>query len=95
MHLHEKENSMKTRCVPVLVVLVAAVFASSDLAGEIIVLDMPGANDTFAHDIDGNNVVGWFYSDPGSSKRDFLYNGTDYTTLNVPGAAYPWCRGRG
>lgn len=46
-------------------------------------LDMPGATETYAYGISGNNIVGEYYN---SGRRSFLYNGTNWTTLEMPGA---------
>jgi hypothetical protein len=49
-------------------------------------LKVPFAKHTFAMGIDGTNIVGYFnYTDAGKS-RAFLYDGSSYTTLKVPGA---------
>ena len=66
---------MKTRCVPVLVVLVTTVFSSSDLAGKIIVLDVPGTDETSPLDIDGSNIVGSYHDDNRTS-HGLRYPGT-------------------
>jgi len=42
-----------------------------------------GASNTYPYGIDGGNIVG-YYSD--GSTHGFIYDGTTYTTLNVPGA---------
>ena len=47
-------------------------------------LDVPNASETCALGIDGKNIVGW-YKDA-SGYHGFLYNGSTYTTFNVPGA---------
>ncbi|MGD0744382.1 MAG: PEP-CTERM sorting domain-containing protein [Verrucomicrobiota bacterium] len=51
-------------------------------------LNVPwGSYDTYASGISGNNIVG-YYHDPNSPYTDhgFLYNGSTYTALDVPGA---------
>ena len=54
-------------------------------------LDVPGADATAAHAIDGNNIVGR-YADA-SGWHGFLYDGTGYTTLDVPGATHTHAHG--
>lgn len=44
-----------------------------------------GTNGTNANSVDGSNIVG-YYTDSSSLTHGFLYNGTSYTTLDVPGA---------
>ena len=51
--------------------------------GIFTILDLPGIH-SGAQGIDGNNIVGW-YSD-GDAVRGFLFDGTTYTTIDVPGA---------
>src|ERR1700677_5330264 len=51
-------------------------------------LSVPGAEDTYAVGICGNNIVGSYYN--GSSWYAFLYIGSSYTTLNIPGAVYTY-----
>jgi hypothetical protein len=48
-------------------------------------LSVPGAKDTEAFGISGNNIVGEY--DNASGEYGFLYNGSSYTTLSVPGAS--------
>jgi hypothetical protein len=55
------------------------------LAGSYITLDKPGASQTYAHGINGNNIVGWYQDAPGNY-HGFLYDGTDWTTLDMPGS---------
>lgn len=47
-------------------------------------LTVPGAEDTYAVGVSGNNVVGYYYN--GSFYQGFLYNGSGYTTLDDPEA---------
>lgn len=53
-------------------------------------IDYPGASETLAHGIDGDNIVG-YYSD-GSIHHGFVYDGLSYTRLDMPGATatYAW-----
>jgi hypothetical protein len=48
-------------------------------------LAVPGAANTVASGISGNNIVG-YYTPSNSPTKGFLYNGSTYTTLSVPGA---------
>ena len=54
-------------------------------------LSVPGAANTWALGISGNNVVGTYLN--GGSHQGFLYNGSSYTTLTVPGATWTWALG--
>lgn len=54
-------------------------------------LNVPGAANTWAYGISGNNVVGTYLN--GGSHQGFLYNGSSYTTLSVPGASSTEARG--
>ena len=67
-----------------LLVLVAAVNAQGQYT--YTTLSAPGASETFAYGIYGNNIVGEDYT--GSGNYGFLYNAVSgtYTTLSVPGA---------
>jgi hypothetical protein len=47
-------------------------------------LSVPGASVTYASGISGNNIVGSYGN--GSADLGFLYNGSTYTTLSLPGA---------
>jgi hypothetical protein len=46
---------------------------------------MPDAYGTEIYDIDGSNIVG-SYTDTNSRFHGFLYDGTSWTTLDMPGA---------
>jgi hypothetical protein len=46
-------------------------------------LDFPGATYTELSSIDGNNIVG-HYADPSGAQHGFLYDGVNWTTLDVP-----------
>jgi hypothetical protein len=53
-------------------------------------IDFPAGMNTQATDIESNNIVG-FYSD-GATYHGFLYNGTNYTSLDAPlatGGTFP------
>ena len=51
-------------------------------------LDPPGAINTVANAVSGNNAVGSYFD--GSTDRAFLYNGSTYTTLDGPGGSAQW-----
>jgi len=56
------------------------------------ILNPPWAGSfTEPHDIDGANIVGYYYHDAGAS--GFLYDGTTWTTLNMPGASSTYAYG--
>jgi hypothetical protein len=59
--------------------------------GDIFSIEPPGAYYTNPSDISGSNVVG-HYSD-GTQYLGFLYDGTSYTTLTLPGATLFQARG--
>lgn len=52
----------------------------------------PWEKGTLAFGISGNNIVGW-YTDANSVVHGFLYNGTAYATLDVPGGSNTWAFG--
>jgi hypothetical protein len=54
-------------------------------------LSVPGAIQTRAWGISGNNIVGYYTGFTGT--YGFLYNGSSYTTLSVPGAVTTWAQG--
>ena len=49
-------------------------------------MNVPGAADTYARGISGNDIVGFYYITFGGALQSFLYDGSSYTTLDVPGA---------
>jgi hypothetical protein len=49
-------------------------------------LDYPGATDTSANGIYKSNIVGYYYDEAGIV-HGFLYDGTNWSTLDYPGAA--------
>ena len=55
---------------------------------------MPGAIRTYINGIDGSNLVG-YYQDAQSPYHyhGFLYNGTNWTTLDFPGATATYISG--
>jgi hypothetical protein len=59
----------------------------SYVGGSYTTLDFPGSISTAAYGISGGNIVG-AYQDSSGSYHGFLYDGTDWTALNVglPGA---------
>jgi len=64
-----------------------AVLSTSPAWGQFTytTLDVPGATDTIAFGIDGNNIVGR-YTDSGGSFHGFLFDGTTFLTLDDPSA---------
>jgi hypothetical protein len=58
-------------------------------------LDYPGATETSAASIDGNNVVGYYddASDNSHGFHGFFYDGATWTTLDYPGATSTVVRG--
>ena len=57
-------------------------------------LNVPGSSysETYAYGFSGNNIVGSYENSSGFA-QGFLYNGSSYTTLSVPGAAATWAFG--
>jgi len=51
----------------------------------------PGGGRAFPFDIEGNNIIGHYY-EVGGGRYGFLYDGTNWTTLDFPGAVgtYPF-----
>jgi hypothetical protein len=77
-----------------MLVVVSAMFlliAGYGEAGTKIMFDAPGASDTYAYGIDGDNIVGFYYDDSGS--HGFLYDGINWTTIDVPGAGATYVTG--
>jgi len=62
----------------------AILFSSCALAGTWTTLEKPGATETNAYGIDGNNIVGNYVQD--DVGHGFLYDGLTWTTLDAPGA---------
>jgi hypothetical protein len=54
--------------------------------GNLESFDYPGANKTAVAAISGNIVTGEYYTAGGADEHGFLYDGTTWTSLNVPGA---------
>jgi hypothetical protein len=52
---------------------------------------MPGATDTQTSDIFGGNVVGWYIN--GSGNHGFLYDGSNWTTIDFPLATQTYITG--
>lgn len=72
----------KALCV-LFMIAVAELFAGNafaDVTYNYSILDVPGASDTAAYAIDGNNIVGYYDDDTGT--HGFLYDGTTYRTLD-------------
>jgi len=65
------------------VILVGASYTG----GDWLILDHPGAADTFPLGISGKKVVGIYYPTP-SESHAFVYDGTNWTDLDYPGALY-------
>jgi PEP-CTERM motif len=58
---------------------------SGQVSADIITtIDPPGSTATIAYGVSGNNVVG-YYKDSNGVGHGFFYNGSTYTTLDVPG----------
>jgi len=58
-------------------------------------IDVPGAygaKPTKAYGIDGSNIVGT-YGDASGGQHGFLYNGSSWTTLDMPGASETFAHG--
>ncbi|MBI3837471.1 MAG: hypothetical protein HY288_06010, partial [Planctomycetia bacterium] len=61
-----------------------------DSGPEFTTLDDPfGVDGTYASDISGSNIVG-FYRDSSFNPHGFLYDGTTYTTLDDPLGTHPF-----
>jgi hypothetical protein len=54
--------------------------------------DYPDSLRTGAFDIDGDNIVG-FYTDTSGVDHGFLYDGTDWTSIDAPGASATYVLG--
>ena len=50
------------------------------------IFDFPEASSTIAYDIDGSNIVGYYYVS--GFEHGFIYDGTAWATLDFPGASY-------
>ena len=70
---------------------VAVLCATGTAQANWVTLDYPGATHTYATDIDGNRIVG-YYRDA-SGEHGFLYYGTTWSTLDFPGADYTGLHG--
>ncbi len=60
---------------------------------DFVTLDFPGASATWATAIDGNNVIGDYWTPSSSGSHGFLYNGSSFTTIDVPGFTHVDLRG--
>jgi len=80
------ENMKITRTLLVLLgsLLLATPVAQGQFSAQT--LDVPNATDTYAQGISGSNVVG-YYLDTNGTFHGFLYNGSNYSTLDDPTAA--------
>src|SRR5208283_3838917 len=104
---NKKENAMKKILVLIFIFVMAGVFAKSAHADySYTTINVPGADygtvsygaltlsvGTYAFGISGNNIVGGYTDSSGSSNHGFIYNGTTYTTLNVPSATSTYANG--
>ena len=80
------ENMKITRTLLVLLgsLLLATPVARGQFSAQT--LDVPKATDTYAQGISGSNIVG-YYLDTNGTFHGFLYNGSNYSTLDDPSAA--------
>ncbi len=76
-------------CAGAILILAATIHAQGQF--NYTTLSVPGATNTSAQGISGNNIVG--YCDDASGGHGFIYNGSSYTTLNVPGATSSYAQG--
>jgi hypothetical protein len=75
------------------------VTSTSGISGDIIVyrygwydmttqattlLDFPGSTNSVVTGIDGSNIVGYYWNDQSQPPLSFIYNGTDWETLDLP-----------
>jgi hypothetical protein len=82
---------MKKRAYVICSVIII-LFSSYSFAGTWTTLDYPGAANSYAVGINGNNIVGW-YSDNSNSNHSFLYDGTNWASIDHPGSAYTYAYG--
>jgi hypothetical protein len=83
--LYAVSKIKKTSCLCVFAIYLL-VFGSGYAMAGWITLDMPGYTvNTMARGIDGSNIVGSY--DDASGTHGFLYNGTNWTTFDMPGAS--------
>lgn len=71
-----------------------ALFLCVLVQGELLnvtTIDVPGADVTYAYDIDGDNVVGSYQDAAG--RHGFVYDGADFTSIDVPEAAWTYAYG--
>jgi hypothetical protein len=77
-----EDGKMKRRLVFVAVIVLLGIGYA--MAGTWATLDKPDAHETYINGIDGDNIVGYYKFSP-SGYRGFLYNGTTWTDLEIPG----------
>ncbi|MHC4740513.1 MAG: PEP-CTERM sorting domain-containing protein [Planctomycetota bacterium] len=61
-------------------------------SGSWTTFEFPEAEDTWAKDIDVENIVG-YYTDASETAHAFLYDGTSWTSLDFPGASSTYASG--
>lgn len=84
IHRAARHSISGTVCAGAILLLPAAMNAQAQY--NYITLSVPGAVDTYANGISGNNIVGFYDTGTGTTDQGFLYDGSAYTTLSVPGA---------
>ena|GEM_PF-3941575 len=78
-------NSSNGKCQSILVfAALALLIATASAEADWSTFDAPGATQTSARGIDGDNIVGYFCKD--GSYHGFLYDGVTWTTIDAPGA---------
>jgi hypothetical protein len=76
----------ETRVKSIFVCAATMLFLSAyALAGTLKTFDAPDATQTYARGISGSNIVG-YYADTSGKEHGFIYDGTNWTILNRPGA---------
>lgn len=68
------------------------VLATFTEAPHVIKIDPPGSIDSWVLGVDGNHVVGAYY-DGNYVQHNFIFDGSNYTTFDVPGIGEPGIAG--
>lgn len=74
----------RTLFLTIVLVMTGAFARPGNAAYSFSTIDIPGAYETYAFGISGDNIVG-YYSDA-SGTHGFLYDGTRHVNIDVPGA---------
>ncbi|MHC4843367.1 MAG: hypothetical protein ACYTEE_06150 [Planctomycetota bacterium] len=82
------KREIREKALSILMFVIVLFYTNLTMSGTWTTIDFPGAMQTIAWGIDGDNIVGNYFDLGNLSNRGFLYDGTNWITLDYPLAVF-------